>query len=76
MEMLCLGKKISSQEAKERNLVAQIYPRHTFQENVQVSEVAFIRVLIRRKTYLISMFYVCKYIFLPFFLYRMNLKTF
>ena len=69
MEMLCLGKKISSQEAKERNLVAQIYPRQTFQENVQVSEIAFNMVLICRKTItsLVCSKYVNIFLYLSFY---------
>ena len=36
MEMLCFGKKINVNEAKERNLVTRIFSQHTFQENVRV----------------------------------------
>ena len=36
-EMLCFGKKLDANEAKERNLVTQIFPHQTFQQNVQVS---------------------------------------
>ena len=37
IEMLCFGKKIDANEAKARNLVTQIYPHRTFQQNAMVN---------------------------------------
>ena len=39
MELLCFGKKIKVEDAKERNLVTSIVPHQNFQEYVQVSYV-------------------------------------
>ena len=50
MEMLCFGKKINAHEAKERNLVTQIYSHHSFQEDVRVSIVTRIMLLMHVNT--------------------------
>ena len=37
MELLCFGKRINAEDAKERNLVTSILPHQNFQEYIQVS---------------------------------------